>query len=581
MLKRDNPSNVPAQSNIYWWLLATLWFALWQVFVSGVVWTDAAAILPGPLGDNSVMVWNLGWVKYALDHGNPGFWCPAAYYPEGFLFIYSTHTWLDGVLYWIVSPLLPKGIGGAILWANFTMMMATVGTGFLGISALRAWGIRNWAILLLASSAVTFCWFRMFAMMGHYHYFGTQWMMLTLCLLSWARVAFIDLDRRRRLWLWVAAGFAMGITSLNDQTMAIFAGILGGLVLLSLPGSYLPTRVKSILSGCIIVYGCALIPASIHLVPVLRAAFNGTVDFHVDKSIPRLMDASSYLVPNDYHLVGHHLIDFRKRTGLAWSEGTYLGVIPVLLFLMSLVGSLVYASGRNAALRICCYATLVACGFLVVGMGDRLMIGAETYWLLPGRLFKEIPLLNNMRVPQRWVWPAQICLALSGSSALSVWLQSRKKKSLFWVGAVIICLAAIAPLEGRSYPLAKPVDFHDPAVNPTDLVESVREKFNGGAVLTMPVEVTYAQADLLQFEWGYDIPVSVLYTARMPFTVYELPWDWNRWTPPAAQWLKRKQVTMIVFPFHDGSLDEFREWINEAKKAVPDLIVLNKHGQLQ
>src|SRR5690606_13241900 len=124
--------------------------------------------------------------RHALNNAHPGFWFANAYYPDGFLFLYGTHTWLDGLLCWIASPLLPSDIGASILWANITMATATIGSGLLIITALRAWGILAWPVLLLVASAVVFCWFRMFALQGHYHFYGTQWMVSCLAMLSYS-----------------------------------------------------------------------------------------------------------------------------------------------------------------------------------------------------------------------------------------------------------------------------------------------------------------------------------------------------------------------------------------------------------
>src|SRR5687767_3843773 len=93
------------------------------------VWSNPLRYIQGPIGDNLVMLWNLGWVRHALSHGSLGYWFDNLFYPEGFLFLFSTHTWLDGVLYWLASPLLPMGLEGAVLWYNIVQLVATAVTG--------------------------------------------------------------------------------------------------------------------------------------------------------------------------------------------------------------------------------------------------------------------------------------------------------------------------------------------------------------------------------------------------------------------------------------------------------------------
>ncbi len=580
MLKNKYSVCSSLPSGAFWWLFAAVWFAVWHVFITWPVWADPLGRVPGPYGDNFMMMWNLGWVRHAFAHGSPGFWSPAAYFPDGYLFIYGSHTWLDGFLYWIASALFPSDYRGAVLWANITMLMATVGTGMLTMSALRAWGVRHWPVLLLVSSGAAFSWFRMFALTGHYNFFGTQWMLLALCFLCWARAAFVQGEELRWKRLCAGAGLALGVSFLNDQTMAIFAGILGGLILLSVPGSDKSVRRRQIAGFGLRYFGWAIIPASLHLIPVMIAAAQWRLHYHVDKSLPRLVDASSFLLPNDYHFLGPHLKALRAESGLGWSEGTYLGVVPILLLLLSTVAAIRYVTQKPSALKICFYATLAAWGFIIIGLGDRLMIGGEQFFVLPERLLKEIPLFNNMRVPQRWVWPAHLCIALAGGSLLSAWAGQASRRWVSWVP--LLALAAVPPLEGRSYPVPAPVDFrNDPVIRPPGLIEAVEDRYHSGGVLTMPVELTYAHANILQFFWGYEIPMTVVYTARMPLDVHKLPWKWSTWAPGSGEWLREKQVSIVVFPYHGGDLEEFQTWIAEAKKAVPGLVVLNKNGQPQ
>lgn len=578
MLKLDIPGNHFTRRNLIWWFSAVLWFAAWHLFITWCAWGDPLARVPGPVGDNTMMTWNLGWVKYAIEHGSPGFWSSVGYYPHGHLFIYGSHTWLDGFLYWVMSPMLPSGYEGAVLWANITMLLATVATGVLIISGLRAWGVSHWPVLFLVATGVTFSWFRMYALTGHYNFLGTQWMLLALCLLSWAWEAFGRGDGRQGKRLCAFAGLALGVSSLNDQTMAIFAGIMGGLILVSLPASSFKLRSRLVVAAGARYYAFALVVASVHLIPIIITTAQGRLHYHVDKSLPRLVDATSFFLPNDYHFLGPWLQGFRQRTGFSWSEGTYLGIVPILLLLLSSAAAIVYAVRKSPDGKVCAYATLAAWGFIIIALGDRLMIGREQLFLLPERLLKEIPLLNNMRVPQRWVWPAHLCIALAGGSLLAKWAEQVRRRWLAW--ALLPALAVIPPLEGRSYPVPAPVNFRDETfMRPPGLIKAVMERYRGGGVLTMPIEATHAHANILQFLWGYDIPMTVVYTARMPLTQDDLPWSGSAWTAETGNWLRDRQVSIIVFPYHGGGLEEFQGWISEAKMAVPGLLVLDKNGE--
>lgn len=577
--------------NHAWWFVAFIWFLAWHLVITRQVWADPLRRVPGPIGDNTVMLWNLGWVKYALGHGEAGFWFTNAYYPHGFLFLYGTHTWLDGVMYWLASPLLPRGYEGAILWANIMMTVATVGSGLSLISGLRAWGIRHWPLLLLCVSGAVFSWFRMFALTGHYHFFGTQYMLLSLCLLSWARASLTETSGSSRTssdlaaWLTVCAGLVLGVTFLNDQTMAVFAGLLGGLIIISMAASRKFFRWRKLAETACLYYGFSLVTASIHLFPIIRSAVRGESRFVVDKSILRLVDATSFVLPPAPHALGAVLQPFRDAYGFSWAEGTYLGVIPIVLLMFSTVASVrwVIQRRRETYVSTCIYATAAAWMFLVMGLGDKVMAGGHQYFTGPGRILKELPVINNIRLPQRWVWPAHLCIALAGASALSATLGVFKTgcvRRRRIVATILLGFAALPPLEAISYPPVPPVDFrNDPFLRPPGIIEAVQSRYTGGGVLMMPLEIAYAHGNVFQFLWGYDIPLTVSYTARMPIIIQEKPWRDRVWTPDSARWLHDKDVRMVVFPFHPGRIDEYQPWIKAARQAIPGLLVLNRNGE--
>lgn len=564
-----------------WWLVAFLWFAAWHFGFTWQVWGDPLHRVPGPIGDNTVMLWNLGWVQYALSHGSLGFWFTNAYFPDGFMFLYGTHTWLDGVLYWMASPVLPDGYQGGILWANIMMLAATTATGLLVIAGLRAWGVKQWPVLIVASSAVAFSWFRMFAITGHYHFFGTQWMLLSLWLVSLARQRYGEGSRKGVFGLTALGGFVLGVSFLNDQAMAVFAGLLGGLVLISLAVAAPDRRLRVFVGAAAWFYGFALVSASIHLVPMLLAISDGRLQYSVNTDGLRLVDASSLIVPPDRHLIGRYLGDFREQHGFTWSEGTYMGVIPLIFLLMSSVASLGYlfkkTEVQDPRLRVVFYATVAGWVFLVFALGDVLKIGREEFASMPGRLLKQLPVLNNIRLPQRWVWPAHLCVALAGSTVFSILVSRPRRRYLVWLPMAV---AFIPGLEGLKYPPAEPTDYrHHPYMRLPGLVESVKRHYKGGGVLIMPVEKYFAHSNILQFEWGYDIPVTVSYTARMPFAATDVPWSGNVWTPESGAWLREKRVSIVAFSFDDGGAEDFRDWIREAKGAVPGLVVVNRLGR--
>lgn len=583
--------NMPRRRQIgkaNWLLLASAWFATWHLFANEDVWRHPATTVPGPLGDNIVMLWNLGWVQYALSHRSPGFWFPTAYYPQGFLFLFSTHTWLDGVLGFLASPLLPYGPEGRVLWANLVQLFATTTTGLFSVLALREFGVRRRPIQLLGATAVTFCWFRSYAATGHYHFYGTEWTLAALAVTARGRrllrIGFV----RRGLALCAAAGVLIGLAFLNDQTLAIFATLLFVAIIGTLRVIRGGPALRPVLIGMSIAASTALVLAGIHLVPIAHAILTGKLHYEVPMlQGPRLVDASSILLPPDRHMLsGKSLVEFRSAHHLVTEEGEYLGTSAWLFILVAIATAIRHST--CATIRTRCLRTqifvplLLGLVFLVLALGEYLHVGNLILFVLPARILRYIPVLNNIRLLQRWIWPAELCFALSGSLALSYWFGAHLSREKNWL---LIAWTIFAAAEGKWYPPAEPVNIHSDFMDPQGLVRSIRNLPRNGGVLMMPAEETYAHSNHLQFLGGYDIPVTLAYTARPPIDIAQLPWHKNVWTPETAAWLRQHKVATIVFHDCDGTttdspqLRSYSDWIQHAREAVPALVVLNRNGK--
>lgn len=561
-------------------LLAALWFAVWHFVITANVWRDPLHRVPGPIGDNTVMLWNLGWVRHALQRGETGFWFTNAYYPDGFFFLYGTPTWLDGFLFWLASPLLPGDFTGAILWANGSMLLATVASGLLIMAALRAWQVQAPAILLLVSSAVVFSWFRTFALTGHYHFFGTQWMLGSLAAMSWAVHAASAGDKRLWLRRCLGAGLLLGIAYLNDQAMAVFGALLSGFMMVAVAGRGAGgCRWKWLLWGGTCFAGGTLVVASIHLVPTAMMLAGGRVNYWIDKS-PRLVDATSLILPPGPSFLGGLGQRWREMYGLTWSEGTYVGIVPLLLLGASSAAAVVFASKREFRGRPGAVIAGAALGwmFVIAALGDRLVVGPHQLFTMPGRLLKELPVLNNIRLPQRWIWPAQLCIGFAGAALLSE-LSRRWPQRRGAITGVLAVLAFVPPLEAINAPPVPALDYKNDDYLRPPVFRRKDEIYQGGTVLMMPAYKAYGHGNVLQFLWGYDVPLIMTYTARMPIKPADLPWQGDAWDEQAGAWLRENNVQTVIFPFDDGSVERSREWIVEAKKAVPGLHVYDRRGE--
>jgi len=570
------------------WIAAAVWFAVWHLVLLYKVWADPTHLVNGHVGDNTVMLWNLAWVRYALDHGNLGFWCPKAYYPDGFLFLYGTHTWLDGVLGWVASSVLPAGPRGIILWANMVQLLASTATGLLAMLTLRHWGVRRISIQLLAASAVTFSAFRIYASTGHYHFFGTHWMLAAVYAAAFSR-RLLRAGRRPGFCWAAAAGLLTGVAFLNDQTHAVFAAILLSLTFVSLAlspqsQSQLRNWKAGVLSMCIAGAG-TLIVAAIHLAPIASAIHAGRFTYQVPRQAERLVDASSVFLPPDGHpLLGHWVSLLRDREKLEVVEGPYLGVAGYAFLLLSAVVTLLAIrpgpARQRRTYRTAAFAAMAAGIFLTFALGEQLQIGAERYILMPGRALREIPVLNNIRLLQRWIWPTHLCLGLAGALSLQLlWYRgpSRYFSPLLWLAAFLVCI--------EGFRVGAPVTdiTRDPTITSPRLVRQMQLSYKGGGVLTMPVEGAYAQAHIQQFHTDFLINTTIAYTARPPFGPESAPWRGTKWTPETADWLRQRDVRMVIFPMQPTKnqfiATNYMDWVRNARAAVPGLVALDYHGR--
>ncbi|MGI8906163.1 MAG: hypothetical protein ACR2IE_06700 [Candidatus Sumerlaeaceae bacterium] len=561
---------------------AFLWFLLAHLYMFRDVWARPTRLLAGPAGDNLMMLWNLGAVRYAMNQGSPCFWFRNAYYPEGFLFLFHTHTWLDGALGWLVQPLLPAGIDGITLWANLIQLFATIATGMLAMGALKEWGVKRWSLRLLGASVVVFCAFRSFASMGHYNFYGTEWMIAALYAMS---------RSRRRLQagfagagiLWaIIGGAGVGVALLNDQTHAVFAGLLGAIMFGSLCFYRGRMRWDTLIRATLAAAIAAALVSSIHLIPILTALQSGAFEYKVEMlDVPRMVDVTSILLPHNRHFVfGQWVSEFRATYGCI-EEATYLGLTG-FVFLFISIASFFATCWRWREGGYNPWARVAGCGavgllFLTFACGEYLQAGpARSRIVLPGSVLRHVPIVNNIRIMARWIWPAYLCFAIAGCLGFSIlWRRSMGalKDSLY------VVLAAFACMEGIYDPAPIPVDFRaNKMMNPPGLADSVRARYVRGSVLVAGGACVDIHANILQMLWGYGIPSAMVHTARVPFQSDITPANDPRWDPRFGAWLRKHAVVMVVFPYEPGTGGAWREWIQNAERAVPGLVALNKNG---
>jgi len=180
-------------------------------------------------------------------------------------------------------------------------------------------------------------------------------------------------------------------------------------------------------------------PHIINLAGVLRSPFYVVAW----QNEPRITDLSNFLLPPDYHVVtGEWAAGFRRRFGV---PGGHNAIACLGLAVPAGVGATLILLGRRrlgALLRLrrreWLFWSAVGAAGALLAPGDELTVLGHRLFPMPYALFRRLPVLENLRIPARFLLFTMTALAVLLSLGLSALAGRRANAARFLAGAVLL-----------------------------------------------------------------------------------------------------------------------------------------------
>jgi hypothetical protein len=223
-------TSVARPSSARW---AELLWVLFGALACALIWTwplctelDSvypfdARFTPSPRGsDTHQYLWNLWWVRQALESGQDPFWCPLIFHPRGHSLALHTHAFACGLASWPLQQLC--GMPAAY---NLIGLLGTVAAAGAAYALGRALGLGRVASALLAFSWAYSPYFQQKAQ-EHLSYAAHPWPpLLLLALLRWRRAV----DGAPAHLAALCCGAIAGLALLTDPIGCAWLLVLGAL----------------------------------------------------------------------------------------------------------------------------------------------------------------------------------------------------------------------------------------------------------------------------------------------------------------------------------------------------------------
>lgn len=441
---------------------------LFLVFLAGALlqalWFGEAPFargLRGWEGDNLMFAWNLWWVADSLWAGRDALHVSHVFAPEGFSFLFHTHTALDGAGY--AAMLAPWKLGlidGAGPPPDVAMrLLAYVSGGLTAVAAYLIAGTAGGPRLprYLAALLVEFCGQRLFSTFGHQNILHAEWLLLSVACVC------RGVTREEGGRWWAGAG-AFGALSLwNETTYGILAGgvwLLGAVVAMA-------ARRRFLLA---VLWTPALMAllASPLLAELVRV-FRSDEYFVAATENWSRTDVSSLLLPGGYHpWIGPRLFPWRTAKQITATHG-----VAFLGWGVTVAAALLAARWRHLARdRWLWFCVALAGSSVVLALGDSLVVLGRELVPAPGRILRYLPGLSNLRAPERFTILAVVSVAALLPRLWTAIPAGRLRASL---AVVLVALAASDSLYMR---VQTPVG-EAPFLLPEPIVAELRSPVSG------------------------------------------------------------------------------------------------------
>lgn len=440
-------------------------------------------------GDVWQMVWNLWWVRHALEHLQNPFQTDLIFYPQGTsLFLHALNP-LNGFFSLPVQylgGLLGGAAGGAVAGYNFIVLFSLTFAAY-GAFCLARYLWQDDRAALVAGLAYGFSTYHFTHLLGHLNLVSSEFIPFYILFFLKALhpgpapngQPFSNLYRRLRLILPPVA--CLVALMLLELQYVLYMAIFSGLYLLYFSLAWLRQRwrggavTESFLrvgsQGSLIAIGFGLVSLPFSLPALLVAVRTNTDGLRQERIYSA--DALAYLYPSPFQPIWGTTIQkaIRPWTASLIEKIVFPGYTVYLLVLVGLVAALALArrktrSGRDwqqpeigqnkpevtvlaqkgpqAGRPGPLWWMLAASIFGVLSFGPRLHLnGVEHGPVLPGELIYNLPILNISRVPSRFAVVTILALAILaawGLNRLCVWWNLKPLRYAIVVGLVLLTL---------------------------------------------------------------------------------------------------------------------------------------------
>lgn len=519
-----SPTNAPSKQRTAWVPVAYLLLAL------TLTWPLVSQMGSHvPRGDHDIWqnYWNLYWWKVALcERKSSPYRNDLIYRPLKEVHL-GNHTHSPGNMIWTLPMNLLLGVPVALNLAVF------VGFFFSALGAFllaREYGARRRAAFL---AGIVFAYFPQHVEQSLEHLNLASYYAMPFFLWALARMV------REGGWWWLACGafFAMNaLFSWHNALMIISAGCVI-LVYEWCRSSRGSGRIALELTLSAIL---ALILVSPGLMPLVADSLAGVAVLQ-KQSVNKPIDPLFLLIPHTGHpLWGESLNSLYShfQTYLSVGFTAYIGVVALALSLSGFFprrvlrgkseltkSAAAYLSpirGKNVWLGLLAF-------YLLLSFGETLTVAKQEICPMPFRWLKEIPLFGLVRVPNRFLVPAMLALAVlaaQGASRLAAPLAPKTQRYFL----LALALLMVADYAWVPYPMRKIPDL--------DWTSALDAYPRDTVILNVPSGHRARAADDLLLQTAHGLPMVSGYSSTPIKSVDEL--------------MKRHPVLLRVFTRYQG-----------------------------
>ena len=476
MLVNDSKQRPWSLDNSYVAAAAYLFTTLLMTFPLALSWRTA---LPAGDGDIWQNYWNLWWWKQCLLEGMNPFQTPYLFFPNGTDLIFHTHSPFNQVLSMPVNLLF-----GEAAAYNFCVVFGLTVSGFATYLLVREITSDASAAFL---AGLVFAYFPNLVeqTQEHLNLFTIQFIPLALLyLLRWGRSS--------RTVDALAFGACFGLNALCSWHLGLKLALIVTPVVV-----WICWQNRQQWSGYARGLGLAAALAVLIVLPAVSpmvASLATGAEYATKPPVPRGIDASYLLTPSYANPLFGPIVESRyaERTYRAAGFVCYLGLVPVLLAALG-----AWRAPRRALGWLALFALAVILSVGVDPSWNNTRLEAD---FLPFGLLRGIPLLENLRVANRFMLVAGLGLAVLVGIG---WQQLRYKRRWALPLATILVLAEYSWLP---YPIRR--------VELSPLLQQVAQR--PGAVLDIPFHQRSRTVHNMLAQTVHGKPISGGYLSTYP-----------------------------------------------------------------